>query len=205
MYCKHCMRMIDDDAIFCPACGKSQQKPVKKPFFKRWWFWVIAVILVIGFTGGSGEPELVESNGHRETQTAVNTPAYFTVGDTAELNDVYVTLTKAYESRGSEFFEADLGKVYLICEFEIRNESSNELNVSSVLCFNAYVDDYSINSDIYVESISDVPSLDGTVAAGKKMKGAIAYEVNQTWKTLEIYFNPDVWSNNQDFIFAVNH
>ena len=37
--------------------------------------------------------------------------------------------------------------------------------------------------------------LDGSVAAGKKMNGVIAYQVPEDWKTLEIKFSPSFWSN----------
>lgn len=59
MYCKHCMRMIDDNADFCPACGKPQKGPIRKPIYKRWWFWAIVAFLVIGIGGDSDEPEKV--------------------------------------------------------------------------------------------------------------------------------------------------
>ena len=55
MYCKYCMRQIDDDVLFCPACGKPQKGSAKKPIYKRWWFWVIVVLIAIGIFGGGDE------------------------------------------------------------------------------------------------------------------------------------------------------
>lgn len=202
MYCKHCMKMIDDDAIFCPACGKSQQKPVKKPIYKRWWFWVIAVILVIGFTGGSNEPEIVSSNGGSVQQVAGQTQ--FAIGDTATLNNVFVTFEDVTESRGSEFIEPADGNVFLLCEFTIENHTDSELNISSLVCFNAYVDDYTTGLSFSAESSTNKNALDGTIAPGKKMNGIIGYEVPRNWKTLEIHFTPDFWSSNENFVFVCN-
>lgn len=209
MYCKHCMRMIDDDAEFCPACGKPQKgksSAYKKPIYKRWWFWVIIVILFIGFTGGSGDPELVDSNGGSISnvnddpqQTATQ---YFTIGDTAKLDEVYVTLVNVTQSRGSEYFTASDGNVYVLWEFTIENNSDAELNISSLLCFDAYVDDYSTSISLSAESSSDKNPLDGTIAPGKKMNGVIGYEVPQDWKTFEVHFTPDFWSGDGDFIFT---
>lgn len=203
MYCKHCMRQIDDNSDFCPACGKSQRTPVKKPIYKRWWFWIIVVFLFIGFSGGSGEPEIVSSSGGN-VQNA-GTPQYISVGDTAVLNNVYVTFESAKQSRGSEFFVPSEGNVFLICEFTIENNTSSELNISSLICFDAYVDDFATNLSITAESSVNGNSLDGTIAAGKKMNGIIAYEVPQDWSVLEIYFTPDFWDGDQQFIFACNN
>lgn len=65
MYCKNCGKEIDSGAKFCQECGTPVQEPAqpqggpeiikpkkaKKPFYKRWWFWVIVVILVLGSCG----------------------------------------------------------------------------------------------------------------------------------------------------------
>lgn len=55
MYCKHCMRQIDDDVAFCPACGKPQKTPLRKPIYKRWWFWTLAIVLFISLTGSNDD------------------------------------------------------------------------------------------------------------------------------------------------------
>lgn len=56
MYCKHCYRMISDNADICPACGKSQSDRVKKELSKgvrillgiATWFGVMIVIAAVG-------------------------------------------------------------------------------------------------------------------------------------------------------------
>ena len=53
VYCKHCMRMMEDDAQFCPACGKPQKGKVRKPIYKKWWFWAAVVVLVLAIGAGS--------------------------------------------------------------------------------------------------------------------------------------------------------
>lgn len=197
MYCRHCMRMIDDNADFCPACGKPQKGPIRKPIYKRWWFWVIVAFLVIGIGAGSDEPEIV-NGGSRNNST----PQYFSIGDTARLNNVYVTFDDAYETNGSQYFTPASGNVFVICEFTIDNQTNSELNISSLICFDAYVDDYATNLSLSAESSFDANTLDGTIAPGKKMNGIIGYEVPSDWSIFEIRFTPDFWSGDEDFIFA---
>lgn len=43
MNCKNCGNEVNKKAVICPNCGCK----IKKPIFKKWWFWVIIVILVI--------------------------------------------------------------------------------------------------------------------------------------------------------------
>ena len=75
MKCTQCGAQVDGD--FCPYCGATPEaktadttmeqpsetpmssttiKPVKekKPFFKKWWFWVVAAFVVIGVIGNLG-------------------------------------------------------------------------------------------------------------------------------------------------------
>ena len=75
MKCTQCGAQVNGD--FCPYCGaKPEAKPAdntieqpsetpisstpikpvkeKKPFFKKWWFWVVAAFVVIGIIGNLG-------------------------------------------------------------------------------------------------------------------------------------------------------
>ena len=47
--CKNCGKEIPENLKLCPSCGAKN----KKPFFQRWWFWLIVDVLVLGIAGGS--------------------------------------------------------------------------------------------------------------------------------------------------------
>ncbi len=42
--CKHCGTEIAASAKVCPKCGGKN----KKPIYKKWWFWLIIVLFIIG-------------------------------------------------------------------------------------------------------------------------------------------------------------
>ena len=81
MICPNCGTDIGNSR-FCPFCGadmskraelKQQPQKVKKPIFKRWWFWVICAVLVIGIIGsmqGDKEPsnQIVVNQGNSTQQ-----------------------------------------------------------------------------------------------------------------------------------------
>ena len=128
----------------------------------------------------------------------------FTVGDTVELNGVKTTLLSAEEYPGKQYMMPTDGNVFLVCQFEIANDSSAEINVSSMVSFNAYCDDYSVSLSITGEMLEDSwKSLDGTVAPGKKINGVIAYEIPQDWQKMEISYTPSFWSGH-DVQFEIN-
>ena len=67
--CKSCAKEIATNAKSCPGCGAKN----KKPIYKRVWFWIIAIIIVIGATGGSGTDDSKEINsGNIESKQEVS-------------------------------------------------------------------------------------------------------------------------------------
>lgn len=49
--CKTCSNEIASNAKTCPSCGAKN----KKPFYKKIWFWIVAIIIVAGIAGSGGE------------------------------------------------------------------------------------------------------------------------------------------------------
>lgn len=62
--CKNCGQEISTKAIVCPNCGVKN----KKPFYKRWWFITLAVILVIGIFSSmsNGDKQATKEQGNEQ-------------------------------------------------------------------------------------------------------------------------------------------
>lgn len=151
--------------------------------------------------------QAVESQGVEDTQgpedeeSASPEDGSYTVGDSVSMNDIVVTLVDVSESEGAQFATPDDGKVFVLCEFTIENNSKNDIGVSSILSFEAYVDDYTTSMDLSAIMSSDKPQLDGSIAAGKKMNGVIGYSADKGWSSIEVRFRPDFWSGSE-FLFT---
>ncbi|MDY5094990.1 MAG: DUF4352 domain-containing protein [Oscillospiraceae bacterium] len=207
--CKHCKSEIPYDAKVCPVCRKKQGAPGCLIVVL-----VVVVLVVIAAFAGSGEsstPQKVESTSgtsQSASQAGEAQPqpeqTVFTVGDAVELNGVKTTLLSAEEYPGKQYMMPTDGNVFLVCQFEIENDSSAEINVSSMVSFNAYCDDYSVSLSVTGEMLEDSwKTLDGTVAPGKKINGVIAYEIPQDWQKMEISYTPSYWSGH-DVQFEIN-
>lgn len=207
--CKHCKSEIPYDAKVCPVCRKKQGAPGCLIVVL-----VVVVLVVIAAFAGGGEsstPQKVESTSGTSQSASQASQAQsqpeqtvFTVGDTVELNGVKTTLLSAEEYPGKQYMMPTDGNVFLVCQFEIENDSSAEINVSSMVSFNAYCDDYSVSLSVTGEMLEDSwKSLDGTVAPGKKINGVIAYEIPQDWQKMEISYTPSFWSGH-DVQFEIN-
>lgn len=213
--CKHCQSEIPKKAKVCPVCRKKQGLGCLPIIIV-----VIVLFVVLAAVGGGDEgdePGLVETSiaetsPESEASTAPESEesemseekTTFGISETAELNDVQVTMLNYTETAGSEFNKPADGNVFVLVEFEIANNSDSELAVSSMLSFDAYADDYALNYSLSATIEAGSGSqLDGAIAPGKKMNGEIGYEVPADWSNIEIHFTDNVWSSS-DFVFVIN-
>lgn len=192
----------------------SKEKKEKKKGKAKWIVLVIVVIVIIAAVAGGGDESPEAKTGGSDTQQnqqqeqQAQTPeeqkpeekSSYSIGETATSNDVSVTLVNVSENTGTEFFTPDAGNVFILCEFEIANNSGKDVNVSSMLSFEAYVDDYTTTLDLSALSSTNKTQLDGTIASGKKMNGVVGYQAKAGWSTVEIKFTPDFW-NGKDMTF----
>ncbi|MBO5837227.1 MAG: DUF5067 domain-containing protein [Oscillospiraceae bacterium] len=203
--CKACNGEIAKNAKSCPHCGAKVKK------FPTALIVILALIVVIAIASASGndEPKLVDGTTPTQSQTpdagASNEKTTFKVGEIAELKDVLVKFVGFTESSGSKYNKPKDNHIFVLCEFEIANNSDDELAISSMLSFKGYCDDYTCEYSLgALLEKDDKNQLDGTVAAGKKMKGVIGYEIPKDWKELEIQFTPDFWSGRDILFVATN-
>lgn len=206
--CKTCGAEIAKTSKTCPRCGAKQHQGA---YIAIGIITAVMIIAVIGILFGEedAKPTLVEKepsisgvqNSESKAEPQAETPSVFGVGETANLNDIHVTLTSVSQGNGKEYMRPQDGKVFILCEFEIENHSDRDIAVSSLVSFNGYVDDYSTNLSLTAVMASDKKQLDGTVAAGKKMTGIIGYEAGADWKKVEVHFTPNFWTG-KDIKFA---
>ena len=201
--CKYCKSEIPADAKVCPNCKKRQ-----RPGGCLIAVIVVVVLVILLAAAGSGstqdaapqataEPSQPAASSPSETDAASQeeqTETTYGVGDTVESDGVEVTLVSAEENTGADYITPADGSVFVALEFEIVNNSQQDISVSSLASFEAYCDDYSVSQSLTGATLyDDKGTLDGSVAAGKRLSGAIVYEVPADWRQLEVTFTPSVW------------
>lgn len=168
----------------------------------------VVFVLLLSLCACVSEPTLVGTTPANNSETnAPTSPAEktFKLGDVVELDGVSISLISIDKSKGSQFNKPEKGNEFVLCEFEITNNSAEELSVSSMLSFEAYCDDYACEYSISaLMEKGNKDQLDGSVAPGKKMKGVIGYEVPEDWKALEIQYTLDIWSDSKIVFIATN-
>lgn len=78
--CKDCGKEVSESAKTCPGCGSK----IKKPIYKRVWFWVIIVFVVIGLSSG-GNSETSENSKKNSNNSSEETKIEYIKVDIDEL------------------------------------------------------------------------------------------------------------------------
>ena len=148
-------------------------------------------------------PPTKETNPNQTTQPTEKKEETFGLNQTAVFKTLKFTATELKESEGEGFFTPEAGKVFIGVKFTIENVSNEEQNVSTLLLFDAYVDDIKCSYSFNASCAFTDGTLDGAIAPGKKLIGWYAVEVPSNWASLELNVQSNWLSNNSaKFVFT---
>ena len=136
------------------------------------------------------------------TETTSTNSSLSGVGSSEEQNNVKITLVNATESTGGDYTTPSDGNIFLVCEFEVVNNSEADININSLADIEAYCGDYSVSEDItglLLPEAENKNSLDGTVAAGETLTGVAVYQVPADYSGMEFRVFPEAWSEAASF------
>lgn len=130
----------------------------------------------------------------------------FGLNETAAFSNLKFTATELKESEGDSngYFTPEDGHVFVGIKFTVENVSDEEQTISSILLFDGYVDDVKCEYSLNAQIAFDEGTIDGAVAAGKKLVGWYALEVPQDWSVIELDVKNN-WLSSQKpakFVFS---
>lgn len=132
----------------------------------------------------------------RESNTKEQTE--FFVGDIVETEDLKISFLGAGEyTSDNEFIQPKDGNVYYRMEFEFENISDSDQTISSMMNWDCYADDYSVE-----QSWIGDDSIDANLSPGKKAKGAVYFEVPSDAENIVLEFETNFWTEKK-IVFVV--
>lgn len=180
----------------------------KKPVYKKAWFWILIVVLIIGVGGAIASSEKDPKKvGETATDTSTNNSTtnkqdVFKVGDVVAIEDQEVSVvnvTRDYQPT-SDIFSPKDGKEYVKVDLKIHNTSSENGSYNALYWQiepeNGELIDY-MNA-AFAQADDSLSS--GELTPGGTKTGSIVYEIPQGSATLKMHFKPNIISGREAVI-----
>jgi hypothetical protein len=166
---------------------------------------VVVVIIVITAavanspksTTNTGTASNTGSGSSSPSTSAPTTSSTFKIGQVVNVGNTWqITVLSAKTDKGAQFTQPQTaGDVFMIVTVQIKNISSQEQTMSSLLQWNIQ-DTSGQKYNIGIDTNAGA-SLDGKVEAGMPLKGTLTYEVPANVKSYVLSFQQDLISSGQ--------
>lgn len=180
----------------------------KKPFYKRVWFWILAVIVIAVIFGSAGgdKAKKVSSENTEKTSAKISNET-FKVGDTVKADGVTLKLNKVDFNDGSSLSTPDSGKEYVIVNVTITNVDKNKVSYNPL---DFKLDDNGNQTDLTELVMDDngnkITNDDlkyGDLSKGASVTGSMIGQATKNNK-LKLIYTGSLFSNNEKITFDLN-
>ena len=181
-----------------------------KPWYKRFWVWLIIIIVLIiagNAIGGQSNTSPTSTTNSDETSSQQGQKAEekteFAVGETATFSNKSITVTDVQRNydTGNQFAQPESGKEFVIVTLSIANESD------STLTFNPYEfkmqDSNGVQLNESFTALSEGKLNSGSLAKGGKVTGKLAYEVPAGDAGLKLLYQNFSFFDNKAITFKL--
>lgn len=177
----------------------------KKPLIKRWWVWVLIVVVLIGIGGamGGGKSDTATNTGNKSGSQSdkAEEKTEFKVGETATFDDKSITVTDVQRNydTGNQFAQPESGKEFVIVTVKITNNSDSTLDYNT---FEFKMQDSNgVQQNEAITALSEGKLNSGSLAKGGKVTGKLAYEVPKDDKGLKLLYQNFSFFDNKAITF----
>ena len=171
MKCKKCGQEIDKKAVVCVHCGCK----VKKPIYKKWWLWAIAVIVVVIAVNSSGGEETVSPSTVSSDTEATEEITYEVIDLQKMFDDLNSNAMKAENNYSNKYIEIkckiksfDSDGKYVTVE----PTGADEWNFSTAMC---YIKNDTQKSFLVEKNVGDIITIKGKI---KSIGEVVGYSID---------------------------
>lgn len=180
----------------------------KKPFYKRVWFIILAIIVVIVIFSqmGSGNSDdsakKVDSSSSKTDSSSSKAQSTFKVGETAEYKGVQFKVNKVDFTDGDPDVDSpDSGKQYVVMNITMTNNGDEKYEYNP---YDFKLDDNGNQTDVteITSSVNDTLN-SGTLAKGGSVTGNLVGQANTSNK-LKLIYSGSIFSQKETITFDLN-
>ncbi|MEO7904178.1 MAG: DUF4352 domain-containing protein [Candidatus Saccharimonadales bacterium] len=179
----------------------------KKSWYKKWWVWVLIIIVLIaaGSAAGGGDTNTAtktdNSSDNSKADKKADAKTEFKVGETASFDNKTITVAEVQRNydTGNQFAQPESGKEFVIVTVNITNDSDSNLDYNT---FEFKMQDSNgVQQSEAFTALSEGKLNSGSLAAGGKVTGKLAYEVPKDDAGLKLLYQNFSFFNNKAITF----
>lgn len=186
------------------ADGKEYK--VKKPFYKRVWFWILVIIVLVVIGGGLNNKGKTSSESTEKTavsktdKTSASTASssepedkVYKVGEVASYKGYEIKVNNVKFDQGDDINTPDSGKQYVIANITITNNTDKSQD------YNPFF--FKLNADGNKTDFSEITTnVEDTLHSGSLDKGAtvtgnLVGQAKTDAKSLQLQYQPSFWND----------
>ena len=183
------------------------EKKEKKPVWKKWWVWLIAIIVVFGVIGGNdSDVDSAEQTilGTEVSSTEVNSTekqteevkGIYAVGEEVKLGDNILIVNCFEKFSGSEWDKPKEGNEFVVVNVTIKNGGSSEITYNP-FDFEMQNSSGQITTQAFTTINNDTSLSSGSLAPGGQVNGTIAFEQPIGDSGLILKYKANMFSNKE--------
>lgn len=182
----------------------------KKPFYKRVWFWVLAIIVLIFFirvfNGSNGSKPTTSNESANSTSSVASSSkekkqTEFKLTDTVDLNGVKFKVNNVSFSDGDDISTPDQGKQYVKVNITITNTSDDSFDYNSL---DFKLNDKGNQTDLdEITTDNDTSLNSGTLSKGGSVTGTMTGQAIKGDK-LQLLYKGSILEKDEKFAIDLN-
>lgn len=171
---------------------KNKQENAKVPFYKKWWFWLIIGLVVIGIIGS------IVGGDNNSGQVATT----YGLNQTVTVKDLEFKITSVYDTKqvGSQYVGQSTENNFVIVTIQIKNNSNSEKYItdSSFRYYRGNNQYESSNAGIYLGDNGFW--LNVTIGAGITKTIQVAYEIPSEHQSTDYILVKDSYKSEKIYM-----
>lgn len=167
----------------------------KKPFYKRVWFWILALIVlfvIIGSLGGNNDTKKVAEDKKSSKQESTLEKEY-NIGDTVSYKGYEIKVNNVKYIESEEFSTPKAGNHYVLVNITIKNNTT-EKQTYNPFDYKLNADGNAINLSEYLSSVNDQLN-SGDLDKGASVTGTMVGQAKIDAKSLKLQYHSSFWND----------